>query len=179
MLRTPVLLALVAAPFVVPAPQQITPIGPNPIGPGPIGPATQPCQNTLDQEPLVMFDVTGYSLTGIIHEHLCVYDNGVVTISRVSGGTPLFPLTNAADVAFVTPTQARNLHKSLIQGGVLRACDEPLAVADLPMTTVTLFRSGRTDDRVHTFSYWLPTTVESQNAANLITAFRNGTFPNF
>ena len=175
MLRTSLLLALVAAPFVVPGPQQITPIGPGPIGPTPAG----PCQDLLDQEPLVMFDVTGYTLAGLLHEHLCVYDNGVVTISRVSGGTPIFPLTDAADIAFVTPTQARNFHKQLVQGGALRACDEPLAVADLPMTTITVFHRGLTNDRAHTFSYWLPQSIESQNASNIIAAFKSQTFPNF
>lgn len=180
MLRTSLVVALVAAPLLTPASQQISPGGPTPIGPPIIGPPpTIGCANTLDQEPLVMFDVTGFTLAGLLHEHLCVYDNGVVTISRVSGGTPLFPLTNAADIAFISPNDARNLHKTLTQAGAFRACDEQLSVADLPMSTVSIFRAGATDDRVHTFSYWIPQSPESQATSLAISAFRDQTFPNF
>lgn len=176
MIRSTFLLALAAAPFLALAPQQISPGGPTPIGPGPF---TQPCADTLDQEPLLMFDVSGFTLTGVLHQHLCVYDNGVVSISSVSGGTPLFPLTNKADIAFVTPTQARTLHKQVVQAGAFQACDEPIPVADLPLTTVTVFRAGRTDDRAHTWSYFLPQTPQTQNVENAILAFKNATFPNF
>jgi hypothetical protein len=172
MLRTTFFLTIVALPFVAASQQQ------QPILIGPPA-AAAPCPNTLEQEPLLIYDVSGYGLAGVIHQHLAVYDNGVVSISSVSGGTPIFPSANKADLTYVPPATARDLAKSLVQAGARQICDEDIPVADLPLTTVTLFARGVTDDRAHTFSYWLPLSNESQTVSNLIQAFITTTFPNF
>ncbi|QDU84796.1 hypothetical protein Pla163_19100 [Planctomycetes bacterium Pla163] len=178
MLRTTFFLTIAALPFVAASQSQQPQL---PAPPTPIGPPLSAtlCPNTLDQEPLLMYDVSGYSLTGVIHQHLAVYDNGVVSISSVSGGTPLFPSANKADITYIQPTAARALLKSLVQAGARQICDEDIPVADLPLTTITVFARGNTDDRAHTFSYWLPLSNESQTVSGLIQAFIATTFPNF
>lgn len=172
MLRTTFFLTVAALPFLAASqPQQPTLIGPPA--------AIAPCANTLEQEPLLMYDVSGFGLAGVIHRHLAVYDNGVVSISSVSGGTPLFPSANKADITYVPAATARALLKSVVQAGARGICDEDIAVADLPLTTITIFGRGNTDDRSHTFSYWLPLSTESQTVSGLIQAFITTTFPGF
>ncbi|MEZ5977000.1 MAG: hypothetical protein R3F34_02115 [Planctomycetota bacterium] len=171
MLRTLALVGLVAAPFLAIAPQQQS--GAAVI----IGPGVQPC-NALQQEPVVMYDISGYTLTGVYHLHLMVYDNGATSISRVSGGTPIFPMSNAADFTYVTKQRVKQLAKDLAQAGAFQLCDEDALVADLPMTTVTVFR-GTMDAKAHTFNYWLPQTAGSAKVQQLIDDFRTETFPNF
>ncbi len=174
MLRSIAIAALAALPLsALSVPQgQGTVVGPTP-SPG------VPCTtNPLVQEPVLVFDISGFTLTGVLHQHLAVYNNGVASISRVSGGTSLFPLSKDADLAFISSQMVEKLQKDLAAAGAPLACDEQLFVSDIPMTTVTVFRGG-TDARAHTFSYWLPTTPQSQATAQVISKFIADVFPNF
>ena len=94
MLRTLALVGLVAAPFLAIAPQQQS--GAAVI----IGPGVQPC-NALQQEPVVMYDISGYTLSGVYHLHLMVYDNGAThaICRRSARGFLLGPCTTSAPLS--------------------------------------------------------------------------------
>lgn len=174
MLRTGFLIALSSAPFLALAIGTPTPL-PTTIG-SPAALAPAPCPNDFDQEPLVMYDVSGYGLAGLIHQHVCVYDNGLVTYGEAGGGTPLFPFSSSADVAYVPVAKVEGFYKELLQFGAFGICDELSFVADAPLITVTVFR-GQTDSRAHTYSYYFPLSVASQSVHDHINMFIGDVFP--
>lgn len=172
---------LVAVPFALASLQggsigtSAPPVSQLPI-PAPPPPGT--CNNIFPQEPLVVFDVSGYSLTGLIHQHLTVYSSGLVSISAAGGGTQLFPFSSKADVAFLQISEVEKLWTKVIQDGAMSICDENAFVADLPLTTITVHR-GATNSTARTFSYYFPMSPESNAVANHISEFINTHFPNF
>ncbi len=101
-------------------------------------------------EPVLNFDVSGSTLTGPLHHRLTVYNNGLITASQCSG----FSGANSAGTGFTTPALAEKLRKELIDAGGLTLPDQNLSVADIPLTTVTVFK-GNTNAKAHTFSYWV------------------------
>jgi hypothetical protein len=172
MLRTGFLIAISSVPFLAlafTAPSQ-------PILSGAPAVAPAPCPNDFDQEPLLIYDVSGYGLAGLIHQHVCVYDNGLVTYAEAGGGTPLFPFGSSADIAFVDLPTVQSFYKELIQLGAFTICDEQSFVADAPLITVTVFR-GQTDSRAHTYSYYYPVSATNDVVHNHITTFIGNVFP--
>ncbi|MHC4942348.1 MAG: hypothetical protein ACYTG7_04950 [Planctomycetota bacterium] len=109
--------------------------------------------NAWDREPLLMVDVTGYSLTGLIHRHLAVYSDGTASISSVTG----IPGNQLADADVITvPDQAvQELRMDLRAAGAHQLRDNPLNVQDVPLTTVTFFFRSGPVARSNTFSYFL------------------------
>ena len=99
-------------------------------------------------EPVLNFDVTGSTLLGPIHLRLTVYNNGLITASQCGLNG-----SNSAGTTVTSPAQVAQLRKDLIEAGGMTLPDQSLIVADLPLTTVTVFR-GSTNSRSHTFSYW-------------------------
>lgn len=105
----------------------------------------------IRQEPVLVYDVTGGTLSGPVHAHLTVYNSGLVTYSEAAGlGTPVVN----ARTAYVAPDLVHALAKSLSAAGAFALPDQPLAVADIPLKTLTVFR-GDTDAFAHTYSYWM------------------------
>jgi len=104
----------------------------------------------IRQEPVLNFDVSGSTLSGPFHSRLTVYNNGLITASQCSG----FTGANSAGTGFATPAQVEKLRKELIDAGGLLLPDQNLSVADIPLTTVTVFK-GNTNAKAHTFSYWV------------------------
>ena len=110
---------------------------------GPTDPAI--CVNVQRREPIVMWDVTGYTLAGtLVHGRLVVYNDGVASVSSGNGDVR----TEA-----VAPAAAQALRGDLIQAGATTLCDQK-QVTDTPLTTLTMF-VGSTDAQAHTFSYWV------------------------
>jgi hypothetical protein len=139
---------------------------------------TAPCANNLMQEPVLVYDLTGYTLIGFLHRHLAVYNNGVASISAVSTNTLTeAPDWNKAAVAFVSPDEADKLLRELSNDGAFGLCDQSIIVLDMPMTTVTVSR-GATDAQSHTFSYWFGDGSYGK-VQQTIDAFIQKTFPNF
>ncbi len=104
----------------------------------------------LDQEPLLVHDVTGFGFAGnLIHRHLAVYDNGVVSISSVTD----FPSQSKGAVKFLAPNVVRQLFRELSTNGAFALPDQVLGAADIPLSTLTVFQ-GETNANAHTFSYW-------------------------
>ena len=104
----------------------------------------------IKQEPILNFDVSGSTLTGPLHSRLTVYNSGLISASQCSG----FTGANSAGTGYATPAQVEKLRKELIAAGGMVLPDQNISVADLPLTTVTVFR-GDTDAKAHTFSYWV------------------------
>jgi hypothetical protein len=154
-------------------------------GSGGTQPAFALCSNTLPQEPVLMYDVSGFGLGGQIHLHLGVYSNGLVSISSAPGG-PTFEQSAGfggffepkAQLVYVDPAVVSELAENLAAVGAFKACDEDAFVSDLPLTTVTVFR-GETNSRAHTFSYWTPLTPQTQAVGTLISDFIATNVPNF
>ncbi|MFN0205628.1 MAG: hypothetical protein ACKVS6_04860 [Planctomycetota bacterium] len=147
-----------------------------PIPPVPVPPSA--CNNFFPQEPLVVFDISGYSLTGLIHQHVAIYSSGLVSISAAGGGTQLFPFSSKADAVFLQTSAVEKLWNKVIQAGAMTICDENAFVSDMPLTTVTVHR-GATNSASHTYSYYFPMSPESTAVANHIQDFINTHFPNF
>jgi len=175
MLRSTLLIALACTPFVALARPGAAP-APLAASAAPAQIAA-PCDNLFDQEPVLVFDVSGYGLAGLIHQHVCVYDSGLVTYAEAGGGTPLFPFGSSADITYVPVEKVRAFQKSLILAGAFSICDEDALVADAPLHTVTVFR-GQTDSRAHTYSYWFPISQANTDVHALILAFIDDAFPN-
>jgi hypothetical protein len=154
---------IVASPAAAPAAQSLP-------GPG--------CPNFFVNEPLVVYDITGYTLTGLLHLHLTVYSSGTAQISEAGGGAGPFPFVSMADVAYVTPEAAEKLWKTVVTADAMSICDYALQVSDVPLTTITVHR-GDTNSAAHTYSYWVAGTPQMQAVDNAIQNFIHQYFPNF
>jgi len=106
----------------------------------------------ITQEPILNWDVTGGTLSGPFHTRLTVYNNGLVTGSSCTG----LGGSNSAGTAYASTAEVEKLRKELIDAGGLKLADQNISVADIPLTTVTVFK-GTTDASAHTFSYWIGT----------------------
>ena len=135
------------------------------------------CPNLYAVEPLVMWDVTGFSFFGgLLHEHLVVYSNGTAAISTASDDNT--SATGAqGKVAFVDPAKAQRFLRELASAGAFDLCDQNLIVNDIPLTTLTVFK-GATDATSHTFSYWTG-DAPYDKVASVVSAFIASTFPGF
>lgn len=172
MLRTLSLAFLAAASFAAPLFHATRQAGAAPPAPA------APCVNLFQNEPLVVFDISGFTLTGLLHKHFSLYSSGVATLAEAGGGTPLFPFGSKADVAFVTPEEARKLWSAVVAAGAFSNCDILEWVSDVPLTTVTVYR-GETDSRARTYSYYLPSKPSAAAVQALIEEFIQKAFPNF
>jgi hypothetical protein len=136
------------------------------------------CVNLFPQEPLIVFDISGFTLTGMLHQHFAVYSSGLVSISEAGGGGGSFPFGSKADMTFVAPEEAKKLWSKVVQAGAMSICDIPSFVNDAPLTTVTVHR-GDTNSQAHTYSYYDASTPESAAVQDAIQKFMTATFPNF
>ena len=103
----------------------------------------------LKHEPVLVFDVSGSTLTGPLHISYRVYNDGYIAGSECGGPFGV----NSAGTAGASEAEVLALQKALIDAGGMSLPDQNLSVADIPLTTVTVFR-GDTNARAHTFSYW-------------------------
>ena len=143
--------------------------------------AAQACPNFIPVEPIVNYDVTGSTLLGPFHYRYTVYSTGFVTLSRQSA-TPLFegeiaPLGFGATTLSVPKEDVDQLKKDLRAAGAFQLCDQNLFVADIPMTTVTVFAGG-TNSLAHTFSYWTG-SGSYESVQEVLGEFQAAHFPNF
>lgn len=132
------------------------------------------CPNTWVHEPLLVHDVGGSTLAGPFYRHLAVYSSGFATISSSIG---FLADNGASQTAFASPAEVQTLRNDLSNAGAFTACDDPTMAADLPLTTVTVFRGG-TNSAAHTFSFMIP---DGQTAAvqAIVDSFIAAHFPSF
>lgn len=142
-----------------------------------------PCAgNAIKMEPVVNVDVTGSTLVGPTHFRFTAYNNGLVTVSRASligianESSGSFPFADA-DTIIVSPGAIDQLSKDLRAAGAFSLCDQNISTADIPLTTVTVFR-GATNAMAHTYSYWAA-FGEHADAALVINDFVQEHLPGF
>jgi hypothetical protein len=111
--------------------------------------AAAACPNVWKHEPVATYDIAGSTLIGPIYQHLAIYNDGHMIISR----TTFDPDPGAAQTSFLTPAEIQQLRADLIAANVETLCDDPFQASDSPLTTVTYFR-GATNASAHSFSYW-------------------------
>ncbi len=131
------------------------------------------CDNIWFHEPLLVYDVSGGTFAGPTDLSLTVYNSGQVKISSAS----LQPGEGRADIAYVTPADARNLAVELRALGAHSQCDVPVSGADIPLKTLTVFGLG-TDTFAHTFS-WFQVMGDTALIQQRIMEFISDTFPAF
>lgn len=119
-------------------------------------------------EPVLIYDVSGSTLTGPCHKNLSVYNNGRVSLAE-------FAAVGAArnESTMINTGEVKSLVGQLSR--YRRLQDDQTIVMDIPMTTVTLF-DGTTDARAHSFSYWLP-TGDYEEVQQTIDLFIHRAFP--
>lgn len=158
MIRTAFIATLAALPFVYAA-----------------LPASAPqCPNTIQHEPLVVYDQSGFGLGGQIDVALTVYNDGTARVSSFFAGAPNL---SKARLEFVGPDAAQQLLVDLAQLGAATQCDSDLFATDLPTSTLTVQR-GLTDSAAHTFS-WIAPTDQQALIEQRIVDFIQTTFPGF
>ena len=109
----------------------------------------------IKQEPVLLYDITGSTLTGSVHLQLTVYNNGVAAASRLNHVVFPSPGVDAdVDVVYIAPQEVNMLRRDLAAAGAFTNVDQSIFVSDVPTTTVTVFR-GATDAKAHTYSYML------------------------
>lgn len=130
--------------------------------------------NSIEQEPVLFWDTNGFSLGGPVHERLAVYSDGVVTYAYGSFGVE----DGAACFTYVKPDVVDTLMADIRNSGAFHAGDEPMIISDTPLTTVTVFQAiGAGTSRARTFSFWSPTTPESQRLAQIVYDFKSQHIP--
>lgn len=108
-----------------------------------------PGLGNFNREPVLIYNVTGSTLAGPFHRQVTVYTDGLVTGGECTG---LFG-SSSGGTTTVSAAQARKLQKDLVAAGGLKLGDKIQSVADLPLTTVTVFGRGSTTS--NTYSYFL------------------------
>jgi hypothetical protein len=135
------------------------------------GPA--PCPNLYPHEPIVVYEVSGYSLGGFIDQALVVYRDGSARLSHAT----LDGNGSRSQWTYVGQDAAIELARNLANLGAREVCDRPEIVADLPLTTLTII-GPQTDARAHTASWWFPDTPQLQSIQLRINGFIATFFPN-
>ena len=123
--------------------------------------------------PLIVYDVTGFTLAGPVDLNLDVYGSGLVKLSSASAA----PGQGKSEIAHLTPQQTLALARALFFAGSFQTCDQPAAGSDVPLHTLTVFR-GATDAKAHTFSWWVP-EKEYATFEQLLDGFIATHFPGF
>jgi len=108
--------------------------------------------NTWKAEPVLIYDVSGGTLLGMVHRHLSVYSNGRTSLAEFGPG-----MTSRNASKMINPEVVDRLRSQLAANNGLTLSDQETQAQDLPMTTVTTFK-GATNAASHTFSYWHPET---------------------
>lgn len=136
--------------------------------------------NVWKVEPILIYDATGTTLSGVSHVTLKVYNNGLATIAKK---IPLFPFdpsyveANAHTVG-VTEAEANQLRLDLIAAGAATLGDNPTQVFDIPLKTVTFFETPGPRACSNTFSYWIASGAWAP-VQQVIDDFIDQFFPNF
>ncbi|HKE01616.1 MAG TPA: hypothetical protein VKE69_11445 [Planctomycetota bacterium] len=130
-----------------------------------------PCSRVFPQEPVVVYDVTGFTLAGPLHIHLAVYSNGLASISSAGG---FQEGRGQARVTTASPESVNALQQALAAAGAMQLCDNPAQTFDVPLQTVTAFAGSQQN----TFSF-LDASGAYGDVQTALQAFIAQTFPGF
>jgi hypothetical protein len=98
---------------------------------------------------VLLYDHSGYGIGGHIDRALTVYGNGTLRLS-----SSFASISSKSEVAFASEAEVQQLLLDLAQLGAGTLCDNFVAVADLPPSTLTILRNT-TDSKAHTFSWFV------------------------
>lgn len=107
----------------------------------------------IANEPVVVYSLSGGTLTGTLHRQLTVYNSGFVTLAKLD--QPVFPTPGEVQevrTAQVGPEGATQLLIDLVQAGAVQLEDQPFPVSDTPLKTLTVLE-GKTFALSRTFSW--------------------------
>lgn len=107
----------------------------------------------IAREPVLIFDQTGGTLVGTVHQNLIVYSDGLMTYSIANnlifnGGQEFI------DARVAYHPDVEQLIKDLGAAGAATLDDGGFFVSDAPINTVTFFRSPGESSRANTFSFF-------------------------
>jgi len=134
-------------------------------------PAAVPCDNIFPHEPVLMYELSGYTLCCPIDVQLTVFGDGSTRIASAEG-------TNGrARIQYVSQAEVQSLLADLGALGAGVACDVPSFFSDVPLATLTLMR-GTTEGRARTWS-WLGDDGQNNAIQARLDQFVQQTFPGF
>jgi hypothetical protein len=123
--------------------------------------------DTERSEPVVLWDLTGWTWLGEVHANLVVHNSGIASVANATGDVR---------TVFLDKDVALGLRDDLAGAGVATLCDQAF-VSDSALTTVTILGDGATT-RAHTVSYWVAEREYGRVQAT-IDAFLATHFPGF
>lgn len=133
---------------------------------------------TLKNEPMVIYDSSGFGVAGQIHEHLAIYSSGLTSMSSLRP-VPV-PTTYASEpesaMTQVPVARVAQLVASLINSGAMTLGDLPDAGSDLPMKTITVFAGAGDQAAYNTFSFYDPNDPRVANMLAALDGFIFGAF---
>ena len=106
------------------------------------------CENVHAHEPMLVYEVAGSTLTGVVDRTLIIYSDGVMKLTSAVPGEPGTCITLQTTTNVTT-----KLYRGLAEAGALTLCDDDLLAIDMPLHTLTLLR-GAYDMRGRTISFW-------------------------
>ena len=106
------------------------------------------CENIHEHEPMLVYEVSGATLSGTMDRTLTVYEDGALLLSSAVPGEP-----GTCARVHTTPKVVSRLYQELANAGALTLCDDEPLFIDMPLHTVTLLR-GDYQTSGWTFSYW-------------------------
>lgn len=113
--------------------------------------ATDPlpfCPNSFEREPVLLYEVTGGTLSGPIDRFLSLYSDGTARLSSYLGDG-----MGSSQLGGATPSEVDGLHAELVALGAMNLCDQEDLVSDVPLSTLTVFRRNQRP-RSNTFSWF-------------------------
>ena len=134
--RLALIASLAATPLLFPLPAPL------------VAPPLGDCVDDLPHQPVVVYEVSGFTFVGFFDRELVVYQDGSARLSSASAAGD-----GKAQVASVAPGAAVALLSDLSAAGAFQLCDQTGTFNDLPLSTLTVVRP-QTDARAHTFSWW-------------------------
>jgi hypothetical protein len=136
-------------------------------------PLAVPCPNVLPHEPIVIYDINGFTLAGPLDLQMVVYGNGFARLSTTNTANG----EGKSRITTVSQGDANKLLATLAKKGAFELCDDPSFVSDMPMSTLTVMRAD-TSVRTHTYSWWVAQGPYGP-AEQVLLDFISSAFPNF
>ena len=112
-------------------------------------PSSSGCKEVFQNEPVIVFHLSGATFVSQIEENLLIFNNGSVMHAR----SDTFTAEITVEAANVGPVGVRTLFKDLVALGAGGLCDQDTFVSETPLRTLTLMR-GTPNSITHTFSYY-------------------------
>ena len=122
------------------------PIGTDPLGSGLVG-----LKQTINRQPVLLYELSGITLLGPVTQTVVAYSSGDITMSQMIGHSNP-PSVIRAQMSVVS---LESFLVAMYGAGVAGLQDQEFSVTDAPLRTVTVLSPG-TDAIAHSFSYYIP-----------------------